>query len=163
MPQKPGRPLELTVSTPEHLETLKTWFPDRDSLWQWGSPHFRHPFTDESFLEDAFWGKMPTYSALDEEGSLAAFGQYYERAGRCHLARLVVDPVRRSAGLGRWFTAALLEIGLRDLGAAEASLFVYRDNAPAVCCYRSLGFREHEWPPDREPWPEVMFMVRLAP
>lgn len=55
-----------------------SWFPDRKFSYLWCGPGLRFPFTRETFLEDAHWGSMPTYSLLDEGHTLIGFGQYYD-------------------------------------------------------------------------------------
>jgi hypothetical protein len=57
------------------IETLESWFPDKESSYFWCGPGLRFPFTHETFLEDIRWERMPTYSSFDEHGRLSAFGQ----------------------------------------------------------------------------------------
>jgi len=86
-------------------------------------------------------------SLLGDDGELHAFGQVYDRNGRCHLGWLAVSPARRSRGFGRRFIAGLMRIGMAELGATECSLFVLRDNRAAVACYRALGIVHNLYKP----------------
>jgi len=151
--------MNLVPAQPEHLKVLKTWFPDLKSAQEWGGPAIRYPFTDGAFLEDIHWQKMPAYSLLGEEKELTGFGQCYEKAGRCHLARLAIAPTHRSKGLGRQFIYELMKVGMLDLGVGECSLFVVSSNKKAVSCYTSLNFVPAPYPPGQQFMKEIDFMV----
>lgn len=151
--------MEIVETRMEHLETLKSWFPDQRSVRQWGGPLFRHPFSHETFLEDMRWREVPAYSLLDDDGGLLGFGQCFEREGRCHLARLVIDPGRRGKGIGRYFIRGLMEIGMSGLGANECSLFVMNSNQRAIRCYASLNFARTPYPTDDPLYENIDFML----
>lgn len=141
------------------LDTLKSWFTDKNACYSWGGPRVRFPFTSETFLEDIEWQKIPTYSLLSTAGELAGFGQYYEKSGRCHLARLAISPSQRGRGFGQGFIAELMKIGMAEFKTGECSLFVLDYNNGAVQCYRALGFSKTEYPPNHETYQNVDFMV----
>lgn len=151
--------MNLVPTRSEHLNTLRSWFPDQESARQWAGPDTRYPFTDATFAEDIRWCEMPAWSLLDEENQLTGFGQYYEKAGRCHLARLVVAPSNRSKGLGRLFVRELMKIGMQDLGVNQCSLFVMSSNQKALRCYESLNFVERPYPPGQQHIGDIIFMV----
>ncbi len=138
--------MNLERATDEHLRQLMGWFPDRHSCLVWGGPQFRYPFTVATFVEDTRVRELPSFVLVDADGRPLAFGQYYERVGRCHLGRLVVAPGHRGGGLGRHLIGALAELGSRQFDAGECSLFVARDNVRAARLYRGLGFREADYP-----------------
>lgn len=152
--------VELRAATKDQLLEMMAWFPDRASCEDWGGPKFRFPFTEASFLKNAHWGKMASYSLIAEDGALLGFGQYYLRVGRCQLARLVIAPAHRGRGLGKVLIARLMEIGCADMGVDECSLFVMEHNEPAVRCYRGMGFETAEYPGDMMPIERCIFMVR---
>lgn len=151
--------MRLARSETDHLETLKTWFPDKESARIWGGPDIRYPFTRATFLEDIRWQKMPAYSMLDEKNRLSGFGQYYEKSGRCHLARLIVAPDLRSKRLGYSFIRQLMEIGMSELQTSECSLFVMISNKKAIRCYTSLNFIPAAYPPGQPIFKDIKFMV----
>ncbi|WP_437586754.1 GNAT family N-acetyltransferase [Sorangium sp. So ce1000] len=151
--------MKLIRAEDSHVTAIKEWFPDRRSCQVWGGPQFRFPFTDSTFLEDTRSHVLPSYVLLGTGDRLLGFGQYYSRAGRCHLARLVISPEHRGAGLGRWFIGSLAELGIQELGAGECSLFVAPDNARAIRLYRSMGFMETQYPEDDASVASAVYMV----
>ena len=142
------------------INRLMRWFPDAQSIRNWGGPNFRFPFTRHSFAEDMHWGRMASYSICNAAGELAAFGQVYERYGRINLARLVVNPERRGAGLGRRLIRHLMDEGGKDFDCDEFSLFVYRDNVTALRCYQGEGFRIADYPDDMPLADECYYLTR---
>ncbi len=90
--------------------------------------------------------ELPSFSLVGDDRELLGFGQYYLRAGRCHLARLVISPRHRGRGLGAFLVRALCRRGCRKLGARYCSLFVLLDNIRAVKLYRRLGFALATYP-----------------
>jgi ribosomal protein S18 acetylase RimI-like enzyme len=122
------------------------WFPDADSARLWGGPAVAYPFSEESFFRDAKFAKLPSRVLLTASGELAGFGQYYLRAGRCHLGRLVIAPGFRRQGFGIQLIEQLMEEGRAALDVRECSLFVDTRNAAAIALYERLGFGRATYP-----------------
>ncbi len=151
--------MELVETAPDHLPELMSWFPDQESCSIWGGPNQRFPFTAETFREDAGLDKFPSYSLVGGDGELLAFGQYYERARRCHLARLATAPQRRGRGIGVVLMRELSRIGSEHLGADVCSLFVMNHNAPALRLYEKLGFVTAPAPPGSPEIVDCLYMI----
>ena len=86
---------------------------------------------------------VPASSGNTASAPPAAYGQILDIdtvEGSARLGRLIVDPARRGAGLGREFVKELLEICFGDLGLRRVTLRVFRWNKPAILCYLSAGF-----------------------
>ena len=124
------------------------WFPDRQAVSIWGGPKFRYPFTRETFHEDVLWKKMASYFLRDPARCAVAFGQFYERNSRVNLARLVVHSSARGQGVGKKLIEELMTTARPLFELTEFSLFVFRDNTPALKCYKSLGFEVNDYPDD---------------
>ena len=148
----------LRNATETDLERLMGWFSDAQSVKIWGGPKFRYPYTPESFREDCHWGRMATFVLESPRKRFAAFGQIYERYGRINLARLVVRPELRGQGIGRRLVEMLVEVGPSVVDRTEFSLFVYRDNTPALECYQRAGFSIRDYPRDA-PMADVCFYL----
>lgn len=151
--------MSLVESSRAHIRELMGWFPDQESCRQWGGPEMRFPFSEKRFLEDIHWPKLPSYSAVGNDGRLLGFGQFYEKLGRCHLARLAVAPEVRGMGLGKKFVSSLMKISQDQLRKNEFSLYVLEQNTPALACYRSLGFKQVEEPEPAINLKDCIFMI----
>lgn len=151
--------MRLVTATEQHFDELMTWFPDRPSCERWGGPHFRFPFTRATFVEDTRRDEMPPFSLVGESGELLGFGQYYLRAGRCHLARLAVAPDHRGRGLGARLVRELGAVGCERLAVDDCGLFVMEDNAPAVRLYERLGFAVLPYPEEGFELPGAVYMT----
>jgi ribosomal protein S18 acetylase RimI-like enzyme len=150
----------LELASPADFDELMTWFPDARSVNIWGGPGFRYPFTAETFREDCRVDRMESYALRDDTGSMAAFGQSYERDGRGHLARLIAKPDQRRRGAGRRLIRMMIASLDERFGYDEYSLFVYQDNVPAYRCYRGLGFVVRDYPPDAPMADQCYFLTR---
>lgn len=136
-----------------------TWFHDERSCRLWGGPAFRFPFTLETFLADSKQAELPSYVLIQEPADVCAFGQFYLRAGRCHLGRLAVAPTQRGGGIGTQLIRMLMSEGKRTLGVTETSLFVHITNSAAEALYERLGFTRAPYPGPELPIPDSHYMI----
>lgn len=150
----------LVEAADSDLDQLMGWFGDALSVKVWGGPKFRYPFTARSFLRDCHWGRMATYRLDSPDGEFSAFGQMYERLGRINLARLVVHPECRGQGVGKRLIALMLEAGSQLFESDEFSLFVYRNNLPALECYKAMGFVVRDYPEGAKLAEECYYLTR---
>ena len=154
--------MELVATTQEQFRQLMSWIPDRRSCEFWASPAFPYPFTEATFMEHVR-PDLPSFSPMGDDQEWLGFGQYYLRAGRCHLARLIIRPDRRGQGLGAFLVRGLCRRGAQDLGVQECSLFVLPYNAPAQRLYRRLGFAEATYPGETPPYGIYMVAACTEP
>ncbi len=139
---------ELLPAPETDIAELMTWFPDAAAVDIWSGPRFRFPFSAVTFAEDCRWNEFSSFRLEDESARLLAFGQISERHDRAHLARLIVRPSMRGAGVGRSLVTALVERARRLYDFEQCGLFAYRHNTAALRCYRSVGFEITRYPDD---------------
>jgi len=136
-----------------------TWFATEHSCRVWGGPEFRFPFTAETFLADSALARLPSYALIRESAELCGFGQFYLRAGRCHLSRLAVAPAHRGRCLGTQLIERLLQEGKKKLGITQSSLFVHVTNTSAIALYERLGFMRCAYPDPGLEIPNCYYMI----
>ncbi len=152
----------LAAADDTDLCELMGWFREAQAVDRWSGPRFRFPFTHETFREDCRWDAIPTYSLKDPDGTMAAFGQYYDRYDRAHLARLITHPQMRRRGVGKRLVRMIMRAAQQQSGYAQWSLFVYRDNQPAYRCYLESGFVVQDYPDDAPLGDLCYFLTRKA-
>jgi ribosomal protein S18 acetylase RimI-like enzyme len=155
----PGQIMKIEKAQSEHVREIMDWFPDLESVNRWGSPYMRYPLREETFFEDIYWDRISSRIARYEDGRLLGFGQFYPKLGRCHLARLIINPVFRGRGQGEAFIGALMKHGSGHLDTAEFSLYVMTANKPAYNCYKNLGFSLATYPHGDPHLENCVFMI----
>jgi len=103
--------------------------------------------------------ELASWSMVDDDGTLCAFGQYYPRLGRCHLGRLAVSPARRGRGIGSTLVQELAQRGLAELKTDSCSLFVLPGNERAARLYSRLGFVVRPYPEPSPLFDHCTYMV----
>lgn len=94
--------------------------------------------------------------AVVPKGQIQAYGEVNPLGrdrGVWWLGHVIVGPEFRGLGRGRRFVRALVDVAIHHLAAERVALIVFPDNAHAIRCYRSVGFREvceepHKFRPD---------------
>ena len=132
--------MKLIAPTESQLLKIMQWFTNEQELTIWSGPNFRYPFDLASFTEDLRMDSLNSFVLVNDELDVIAFGQYYLRIGRCHLGRLVVNPIHRGQGIAPQLIAKLLKLGQHNLTVNEGSLFVLNHNEAAIKSYQSFGF-----------------------
>jgi ribosomal protein S18 acetylase RimI-like enzyme len=115
------------------------WIRSREEADRWASAGHRD--LEPALLRE--WHADPEVRPFLwlEDGLPVAYGEVWDEAeaDEAELARIVVAPERRGAGIGRAFVGLLVEQA-RAAGFDDVWLRVVPDNAPAIACYRGAGF-----------------------
>ncbi len=125
---------------------LLSWVESAEFLMQWAGPIFTYPL-DAGQLERyklLATGDPPTryiYTALagGEAVGHIELSQVDRRHSSATLARVLVAPGRRGAGLGRQMVSQALGIGFDTLGLHRLDLNVFDFNHAAIACYTRAG------------------------
>lgn len=117
-----------------------SWFSTEAALSIWSGANFSFPFDFNSFKSDLKLESLPSFALLSAQAELLGFGQYYLRLGKCHLCRLVINPIFRGQGIAAHLIQQLSVRGKADLNANSSSLFVVQNNGSAIKTYEKSGF-----------------------
>ena len=152
----------MREATRSDIGQLMGWFETADATTRWAGPNFAFPFTRESFLRDLKWPAVHSYCLVNDEDTMVGFGQFYEKFGRNHLARIAVDPQARGHGHGVALVRGLAASAGELFPGRDTSLYVYLDNAAAIRCYRRAGFEDAAAPDEGESYKSCLFMILPA-
>jgi [ribosomal protein S18]-alanine N-acetyltransferase len=131
---------------PEYAPEIATWFADAAEARSWGGRDVVFPVDPQAFL--AWRGDPDIQPFIAHHGrELVGYGEIWrdEPAKEVELARIVVRPSHRRAGVGRALVAGLVQRA-RGCGTADIFVRVAPENAAALRCYEASGF--HRLPAD---------------
>lgn len=123
-------------------QVILSWCRDEETFARWTFGILGdYPVTAEAFAKT---GQYPRFTAFDEEGPVGFFIARNPGGAMDELrfGYVIVDADRRGRGIGKEMLRQGLVYAFDVYQARRVSLGVYRENAPACACYRSLGFTE---------------------
>lgn len=145
-----GRRIRLRAVERTDLDTLYLWWNDPD-LWNLIGSRQRLTGQEEvvAWFESELDKTSPqegrTFAIDDDEGHLVGTTWYgsYEAGDRQSTVGLYIgSEAMRGQGLGSDALRTLVGYLFGELGLHKVRLFVEAENAPALACYRRLGFVE---------------------
>ena len=151
--------MQLIQPMDNHLIEMMSWFSSEQDLIDWSGPNFRYPFNLSSFVVDLKISTLSSFSLVSNDSDFLAFGQYYQRLGKCHLGRLIVNPNFRGKGIAAELMHQICKLGLNELEVKECSLFVLEHNDNAIKVYEKFGFSFANYP-DEIPIENYLYMVK---
>lgn len=153
--------MSLNKPSDEQIAELMSWFGSKAELDEWAGPSIRFPFDVHTFREDLNLEGLDSFSMINPNNELLAFGQCYERLGLWHLGRLAVSPLHRGQGIVQHLIELLAEFGMREHAIKANSLFVLETNSSAIKAYEKCGFVVQQYPAPN-PIENCLYMVRTS-
>ena len=123
-----------------HAPRIASWSGSVEEARRWCSVA-EHPFPPAQVRRWWEVDDVQPWVLVDAAHTPLGYGELWpdEDEDEVELARVIVDPARRRAGVGRLLVGRLVEAA-RDTGTSGCILRVTPDNAAALRLYRSAGF-----------------------
>jgi RimJ/RimL family protein N-acetyltransferase len=139
--------VDLSPFTGDDFRRLIGWLQSREALFQWSGGVFDFPLDEEQLerhLAESPRNRRMPFTAV-ERGSREPLGHIelteLDRAqSSVYLVRVLVDPERRTNGIGEAMVRKALEMAFGHLRLHRVSLRVFESNAAAIACYEKVGF-----------------------
>ncbi len=147
--------MKLQKANITDLNEIILWISNEQACMMWAGPHVSFPLTIEKFSKEIVFSADNSFCYKKDE-SIFAFGQLLTKEKGClHLARIIVNPIRRGKGYGRLLCTELVDLATQK-DCQKISLNVYRSNVSAIKLYLKLGFREVQEKSSKE----IQYMVK---
>ena len=134
--------MELTPFATHFATTIASWVSDDISLL-WLAPRTPPPLTPRKVLDWHGPNKTVLLAYIEGEDAPCAYAEINQMKSKPYelwLGHIIVDPQRRSRGIGSLFVDQLLDEGFESFGAQMVSLVVFPENVAAIRCYQRCGF-----------------------
>ena len=132
--------LSLVPFRAEHRAAVSSWPRDLEEARAWAGQSMSWPVDPRTL--DTWHADADTQPRVALDGDeLVAYGQLWidREEDEVELARIIVDPARRNAGVGVAFVKGLVEQAAR-FACARVVLRVVPGNTAAIRCYERAAF-----------------------
>lgn len=104
-------------------------------------PKAEFPLTPAQ-LQDAI-AQRSDATVVELDGAVVGFANFYrwERGGSCAIGNVVVAPVARGRGVGRYLIERMIELAFTRHQAGEVTVSCFNGNVAGLLLYPKLGFR----------------------
>lgn len=140
--------MQLITFSSQHFDELISWFPNENSLIQWGGPGVSYPIGHgqlQSMLDDG-QHQIPTrfcWMATDK-GTIVGHSQLFFdwKNENARLCRIAIAPESRGQGLAKSMVTLVIHRAFGYLNINRVELNVYTSNEAAIRTYENLGFAD---------------------
>ncbi|MBL64077.1 MAG: hypothetical protein CMI30_11800 [Opitutae bacterium] len=140
--RKPTTGFRLSPFEERNLGTLLSWVQTNRDLRLWAGDTFPRIPDAPVFRKHLERTEVNAYQAESGKSGFVGYAELVRMPqGDGTLCRVIIDPSRRGMGWGKAFVRLLARESFESLGFNHLLLNVFTLNAPALRCYRSIGFR----------------------
>lgn len=149
--------LKLVPFVASDIDILLSWIASADQLRQWAGPTiFNWPLNKQQLILYLNQVKKESsekyiYKAINADNiniGHIEFDKIDWINKTTVLSRVIISPEFRGKGLGHQLIEAALNLAFNHLKFKEVKLSVYGFNAPAIACYKKMGFKTVDYVKD---------------
>ncbi|GAB3378382.1 GNAT family N-acetyltransferase [Azotobacter armeniacus] len=106
-------------------------------------PKASYPLTVEA-LRDAVAQRADS-TVVEADGVVVGFANFYrwEPCGACSIGNVIVSPLSRGRGVGRYLIERMIELAFSKHKAAQVTVSCFNQNIVGLLLYPKLGFRPY--------------------
>lgn len=84
-------------------------------------------------------------TVVELDGKVVAFANFYrwEAGGCCSIGNVIVSPVARGRGVGRYLIERMIDLAFSRYQAAEVTVSCFNQNVAGLLVYQKLGFQPY--------------------
>ncbi|MFT6874103.1 MAG: RimJ/RimL family protein N-acetyltransferase [Granulosicoccus sp.] len=138
--------MQLIFFSSRHFDELISWFPNENSLIQWGGPEVSYPIGRgqlQSMLDEGQHQKpiRLCWMATDK-GAIVGHSQllFDWKNEKARLCRIAIAPESRGQGLAKSMLTQVINRAFGYSNINRLELNVYTSNQAAIRTYKHLGF-----------------------
>ncbi len=135
--------IELKPFDENDFETLKSWFNNREELFQFSGPLFTFPLSNEqlrSYLDMSY--KKPLKVVLKSTNKTIGHCELNFEGGKNRLSRIIVgEKGLRGQKIGEQIVRKMVNLLFEEASVNEVDLNTFEWNKQAIRCYEKVGFK----------------------
>ncbi len=133
--------MKLIPFREDHCSQFIEWIPDETFNFLWGGSTFVWPIDEQQILAHINRIEIESFIALVDDRPVGLIELNLENVENIRLCRvLIASAENRGKGLGRSMLDLAISYVSQTYSNKTLSLRVFKHNASAIHCYRSLGF-----------------------
>lgn len=93
-------------------------------------------------LKESIYGRSDS-TVVEVDGVIAGFANFYkwETGEGCHIGNVIVSPIYRGCGLGRYLIETMINLGVSRHKAKKIYISCFNMNVSGLLLYTSIGFK----------------------
>ena len=142
----------LRAYTKEDSAIICKWLTTADELYKWSADRInKFPLTetdiDDNYVPQISTGRFIPLTATDEDNNVIGHFiiryPFEDNDDTVRFGFVIIDPALRGKGYGKEMLHLGIEYVKENLNVKRIDLGVFANNANAMNCYKTVGFKEY--------------------